>query len=70
MNEDANELTPVEYASVLADVVALLEEARRQAARSVNAILTAPCWEIGRRIVEGEQAGRRERATASACPKT
>jgi len=36
----------------------LLEQARHQAARSVNAILTATYWEIGRRIVEYEQGGK------------
>jgi predicted nuclease of restriction endonuclease-like (RecB) superfamily len=35
----------------------LLAEARRQSARSVNAILTATYWEIGRRIVEFIQQG-------------
>jgi len=39
----------------------LLEEARRYAARSVNAILAATYWEIGRRVVEFEQEGK-ERA--------
>ena len=38
-------------------IAALLEEARRQSARSVNAILTATYWEIGRRIVEFVQEG-------------
>ena len=57
MNKDANELMPGDYETVLADVVTLLEDARRQAARSVNAILTAAYWEIGRRLVEVEQAG-------------
>jgi len=38
-------------------IAALLEEARRQSARSVNAILTATYWEIGRRIVEFAQQG-------------
>jgi Uncharacterized conserved protein len=38
-------------------IAALLEEARRQSARSVNAILTATYWEIGRRIVEFVQQG-------------
>ena len=38
-------------------IAALLEESRRQAARSVNAILTATYWEIGRRIVEFVQQG-------------
>ena len=32
---------------------------RRASARSVNAIMTATYWEIGRRIVECEQAGER-----------
>lgn len=38
-------------------IASLLEEARRQSARHVNAILTATYWEIGRRIVEYVQAG-------------
>ena len=47
------------YTDLSEGVTALLAEARRQAARSVNAILTATYWEIGRRIVEFEQAGER-----------
>lgn len=50
-----------EYAAVHTDIVALLESARRAAARSVNALMTASYWEIGRRIVELEQDGQ-ERA--------
>lgn len=38
-------------------ITALLDESRLHAARSVNAILTATYWEIGRRIVEFEQQG-------------
>lgn len=45
------------YDDVLAGVVDLLESARRTSARAVNAIMTAAYWEIGRRIVEGEQQG-------------
>lgn len=45
------------YEGLLAGVVDLLEEARRAAARSVNAVMTATYWEIGRRIVEFEQGG-------------
>jgi predicted nuclease of restriction endonuclease-like (RecB) superfamily len=45
------------YDAVLSGVVELLEEARRAAARSVNAVMTATYWEIGRRIVEFEQGG-------------
>ena len=50
-----------DYAAIHGDIVALLEAARRAAARSVNALMTASYWEIGRRIVEFEQGGR-ERA--------
>jgi predicted nuclease of restriction endonuclease-like (RecB) superfamily len=50
-----------DYAAVHTDIVALLESARSAAARSVNALMTASYWEIGRRIVEFEQAGK-ERA--------
>jgi len=46
-----------EYASVLLEVAALLEAARRAAARAVNVLMTATYWEIGRRIVELEQRG-------------
>lgn len=49
------------YTDVRRDIVALLETARQAAARSVNALMTASYWEIGRRIVEFEQGGQ-ERA--------
>ena len=49
------------YEVILSDVVELLEQSRRLTARSVNAIMTATYWEIGRRIVEVEQKGE-ERA--------
>jgi DUF1016 N-terminal domain len=45
------------YATVLSGVVELMDAARRAAARSVNAVMTATYWEIGRRIVELEQRG-------------
>ena len=45
------------YHAVLADVVQLIETARSAAARSVNAIMTATYWAIGRSIVEEEQRG-------------
>lgn len=38
-------------------IAELLREARRLAARSVNAIMTASYWEVGRHIVENEQSG-------------
>jgi predicted nuclease of restriction endonuclease-like (RecB) superfamily len=46
------------YELVLDDVVDLVEDARRMAARSVNTIMTATYWAIGRRIVEEQQSGR------------
>lgn len=49
------------YSEVHADIIKILEAARYAAARSVNAIMTASYWEVGRRIVETEQEGE-ERA--------
>jgi len=46
-----------DYGAWSGGIAALLAEARRQSARSVNAILTATYWEIGRRIVEFAQQG-------------
>lgn len=48
---------PAEYSTFHSDIVAMLETARRAAARSVNALMTATYWEIGRRLVELEQGG-------------
>lgn len=48
-----------DYDGLLSKMIALIEEARRSAARTVNTIITATYWEVGRRIVENEQAGRR-----------
>ncbi|MDQ2919966.1 MAG: PDDEXK nuclease domain-containing protein [Verrucomicrobiota bacterium] len=45
------------YDAVLGGLVALLESARRSSARAVNRFMTATYWEVGRRIVEGEQGG-------------
>jgi hypothetical protein len=45
------------YGEVFNSMVELLEHARRASARSVNAIMTATYWEVGRRIVEYEQRG-------------
>lgn len=45
------------YGDIHTGIVALLESARHAAARSVNALMTASYWEIGRRIVEFEQGG-------------
>ncbi len=45
------------YGGLFADVVRELEDARRAAARSINAVMTATYWLVGRRIVEHEQGG-------------
>ncbi|WP_431227605.1 PDDEXK nuclease domain-containing protein [Burkholderia contaminans] len=52
-------VVPAGYADVHSGIVELLEAARHAAARKVNALMTASYWEIGRRIVEAEQQGRR-----------
>ncbi len=46
-----------EYGGLIGGIAELLEAARRTAARTVNALMTATYWEIGRRIVEFEQQG-------------
>lgn len=47
------------YAGICGGIFELLDAGRRAAARSANALMTASYWEIGRRIVEAEQKGRR-----------
>jgi len=48
----------MEYKSVFEDVANVIETARSSAVRSVNAIMTAAYWLIGRRIVDYEQKGK------------
>jgi hypothetical protein len=48
-----------EYGGLIGGIAELLETARRTAARTVNALMTATYWEIGRRIVEFEQGGEK-----------
>ncbi len=50
-----------EYGGLIGGIAELLEAARRTAARTVNALMTATYWEVGRRVVEFEQQGE-ERA--------
>ena len=60
MGEKKNAITRSgvrDYTAVLADVVRLIETARSAVARSVNTIMTATYWAIGRSIVEEEQRG-------------
>ena len=58
---NAGNLTLAVYQDIQSGIVTLLESARIAAARSVNALMTASYWEIGRRIVACEQGGE-ERA--------
>ncbi len=57
MNDDSS---IIGYDTVLSDVIDLLESARRASARTINTIITATYWEIGRRIVEFEQGGSKK----------
>lgn len=50
---------PAGYGDVCSGIVELLNDARQAAARNVNALMTASYWEIGRRIVQAEQKGKR-----------
>jgi len=43
------------YDSVLGDISSVIDMAKRSAARSVNFMMTAAYWLIGRRIIEFEQ---------------
>jgi predicted nuclease of restriction endonuclease-like (RecB) superfamily len=47
-----------EYRGLIGGIAELLEASRRTTARTINALMTATYWEIGRRIVEFEQGGR------------
>ena len=49
----------VDYDSVFSSVIELLDAARRASARVVNSLMPATYWEIGRRIVDHEQAGQK-----------
>ncbi|MEI8264269.1 MAG: PDDEXK nuclease domain-containing protein [Betaproteobacteria bacterium] len=67
-----SEIVPADlngYGGIHAEIVALLEAARHAAARSVNALMTASYWEIGRRIVEFEQGGQERAAYGQALLK-
>jgi predicted nuclease of restriction endonuclease-like (RecB) superfamily len=55
---DLTRTPATEYDGLVSGISDLLEHARRTAARSLNSILTATYWEVGRRIVEFEQGGQ------------
>jgi hypothetical protein len=57
---------PVKYGVFRDDVALLIEQARQQATRAVNSVMTATYWLVGHRIVEFEQEGRRRAAYGAA----
>jgi predicted nuclease of restriction endonuclease-like (RecB) superfamily len=50
---------------LLSGIIAVLQEGRQSAARSVNAVLTATYWLVGQRLVEHEQHGAERAAYGS-----
>ena len=50
---------PENYNSIRAGIIELLKAARKTASQNVNTVMTGTYWEIGRRIVHFEQAGKR-----------
>ena len=59
-------LSSADYTYIHGNIVAILESSRRAAARSVNALMTATYWEVGRRVVEFEQGGENRAAYGQA----
>jgi hypothetical protein len=55
-NPPPSAISEAAYDDALAGISGLLERARHSAAQTLNAILTATYWEVGRRIVELEQS--------------
>lgn len=51
------EIAQAAYVGLHREIADVVESTRAAAARSVNALMTATYWEIGRRIVEFEQGG-------------
>lgn len=50
---------PAAYPRLITGIGTLLEESRRSVVRAANCFMTATYWEIGHRIVEFEQGGKR-----------
>ncbi|MFM0068428.1 PDDEXK nuclease domain-containing protein [Paraburkholderia aspalathi] len=57
------------YAGLQREIADVVESTREATARSVNALMTATYWEIGRRIVEFEQGGEGRAAYGEALIK-
>jgi predicted nuclease of restriction endonuclease-like (RecB) superfamily len=63
------DISPSVYAGLQREIASVVESTRAAAARSVNALMTATYWEIGRRIVEFEQGGEGRAAYGEALIK-
>jgi hypothetical protein len=59
MKAKKNVLPKSDYTHILSELRLLIKNSRNIAARTINAVLTATNWEIGRRIVLFEQKGRK-----------
>ncbi len=59
MTKKRTNLAELSYSQFFTEVAELLEQARKYSVRSVNAIMTHTYWEVGRRIVEHEQHGKK-----------
>ena len=59
MKKPATKTKPIAYPKLLTGIGTLLEESRRSIVRAANCFMTATYWEVGRRIVEFEQGGKR-----------
>ena len=55
--QSTNLPVPVDYDRLLGTVSEMLEYARRVSVRTINRLLTATYWNVGRHIVEYEQVG-------------
>lgn len=59
MKKPATQPKAAAYPKLISGIATLLEESRRSVVRAANCFMTATYWEIGRRIVEFEQGGKR-----------
>jgi hypothetical protein len=59
MKKPVTKTRPAAYPTLLTGIGVLLEESRRAVVRAANCFMTATYWEVGRRIVEFEQRGKR-----------
>ncbi len=64
-----SDIAPAVYAGLQREIADVVESTREASARSINAMMTATYWEIGRRIVEFEQGGEGRAAYGEALIK-